>query len=225
MKRVIGVDVLTTVEELAAPDRTAVLVIDVQNACFSSVAGFEGNGAGGDAEIANMTPIIPRIGRLLAAARERGVLIAYTEFIHRNKLGVTLMDGPNNYCVRDNPDQPDVVEGSWEARTVDELEPQDGDVIIGKSRGSAFYDTPLDNILKARGIGTVLLTGVLSAGCVLFTAADAMHHGYYPLVVRDCVASYSLEAHRQALNWMDTQFPVFDLGTVLAAWEGQERES
>lgn len=225
MKRVIGVDVLTTVEELAAPDRTAVLVIDVQNACFSSVAGFEGNGAGGDAEIANMTPIIPRIGRLLAAARERGVLIAYTEFIHRNRLGVTLMDGPNNYCVRNNPDQPDVVEGSWEARTVNELEPQDGDVIIGKSRGSAFYDTPLDNILKARGIGTVLLTGVLSAGCVLFTAADAMHHGYYPLVVRDCAASYSLEAHRQALIWMETQFPVFDLREVLAVWEGQERES
>ena len=225
MKRVIGVDVLTTVEELSAPGRTAVLVVDVQNACFNSVGGFEGNGAGGEAAIAHMTPIIPRIGRLLEAARGRGILIAYTEFIHRNRLGVTLMDGPNNYCVRNNPDQPDVVEGSWEAGTLDELAPQPGDVVVTKSRGSAFYQTPLDNILKARGIGTVLLTGVLSAGCVLFTAADAMHHGYYPLVVRDCVASYSLEAHEQALDWMETQFPVFGLGEVLAVWAGQEVES
>ncbi len=104
---------------------------------------------------------------------------------------------------------------------LDELAPEEGDVVITKSRGSAFYQTPLDSILKARGIGTVLLTGVLSAGCVLFTAADAMHHGYYPLVVRDCVASYSLEAHRQALNWMETQFPVFDLGTVLVSGRGR----
>ena len=225
MKTVIGVDVLTTVKELAAPGRTAVLVIDVQNACFSSVGGFEGNGSGGDADVSNMTPIIPRIGRLLQAARARDILVVYTEFIHRNALGVTLMDGPNNYCVRHNPDQPDVVEGSWAARTVDELAPQEGDVVVRKSRGSAFYDTPLDNILKARGIGTVLLTGVLSAGCVLFTAADGMHHGYYPLVLRDCVASYSQEAHRQALIWMETQFPVFDLEEVLAVWAGREGHS
>ena len=224
MKNVIGVDVLTTVQELVIPSRTAVLVIDVQNACFNAVGGFEGSGSNGDADVANMTPIIPRTGRLLDAARDRGILIAYSEFIHRNRLGVTLMDGPNNYCVRNNPDQPDVVEGSWEARTVDELAPQNGDVVLRKSRGSAFHQTPLDNILKARGIVTVLLTGVLSAGCVLFTAADAMHHGYYPLVVRDCVASYSLEAHRQALAWMGTQFPVFDLAEVLSAWGEHDKD-
>ena len=222
MQNVIGVDVLTTVQELAVPARTAVLVIDVQNACFNTVGGFEGNGSGGDADVANMTPIIPRIGRLLQAARDRGILIAYSEFIHRNKLGVTLMDGPNNYCVRNNPDQPDVAEGSWQARTLDELAPQNGDIVVHKSRGSAFHQTPLDNILKARGITTVLLTGVLSAGCVLFTAADAMHHGYYPLVVRNCVASYSLEAHKQALIWMETQFPVFDLEEMLAVWREQQ---
>ena len=222
MKNVIGVDVLTTVQELAVPSRTAVLVIDVQNACFNTIGGFEGNGANGDADVANMTPIIARTERLLDVARGRGMLIAYSEFIHRNRLGVTLMDGPNNYCVRNNPDQPDVVEGSWEAQTVDELAPQKGDVVLRKSRGSAFHQTPLDNILKARGIATVLLTGVLSAGCVLFSAADAMHHGYYPLVVRDCVASYSLKAHEQALIWMETQFPVFDLQEMLAVW--QERE-
>jgi maleamate amidohydrolase len=222
VKNVIGVNVLTTVQELVIPSRTAVLVIDVQNACFNTIGGFEGNGANGDADVANMTPIIARTGRLLDVARGRGMLIAYSEFIHRNRLGVTLMDGPNNYCVRNNPDQPDVVEGSWEAQTVDELAPQKGDVVLRKSRGSAFHQTPLDNILKARGIATVLLTGVLSAGCVLFSAADAMHHGYYPLVVRDCVASYSLKAHEQALIWMETQFPVFDLQEMLAVW--QERE-
>ena len=222
MKNVIGVDVLTTIEELAVPSRTAVLVIDVQNACFNTVGGFEGSGSNGDADVANMTPIIPRTGRLLDAARGRGILIGYSEFIHRNKLGVTLMDGPNNYCVRNNPDQPDVVEGSWEARTVDELAPQEGDIVVRKSRGSAFHQTPLDNILKARGIVTVVITGVLSAGCVLFTAADAMHHGYYPLVVRDCVASYSQEAHRQALAWMETQFPAYGLAEVLSAWEEYE---
>ena len=57
---------------------------------------------------------------------------------------------------------------------------------------------------------------------MLFTAADGMHHGFYPLVLRDCVASYSLEAHKQALIWMETQFPVFDLEEVLGVWAGCE---
>jgi ureidoacrylate peracid hydrolase len=219
MKTVIGVDVLTIIDELVVPSKTAVLVIDVQNTCFNAIGGFEGAGSNVDADVANMTPIIPKTRRLLEVARAKDILIAYSEFIHRNQLGVTLMDGPNNYCVRNNPSQPDVVEGTGEARTVDELTPQNGDVVVQKSRGSAFHQTPLDNILKARGIGTVPITGVLSAGCVLFTAADAMHHGYYPLVVRDCVASYSLESHRQALAWMGTLFPIFDLAGVLAVWE------
>lgn len=218
MKTVIGVNVLTTIDELVEPASAAVIVVDVQNTCFSSISGFEGAKTGKAADIANMTPIIPRIQKLLEAARTRRVLVIYTEFIHRNRLGVTLMDGPNNYCVRNNPTQPDVVEGSWEAQTVGDLSPQPGDVVIQKSRADAFYHTRLDDVLKARGIQTVLVTGVLSAGCVLMTAVGAMHNGYYPLIVRNCVASYSIESHQQALAWMETQFPAFDLEVVLSAW-------
>ena len=224
MKTVIGVDVLTTIDELVEPSSVAILVVDAQNACFNSIAGFEGVKTGKAANTANMTPIIPRIQKLLQAARTMHVPVIYTEFIHRNCLGVTLMDGPNNYYIRNNPTQLDFVEGYWEARTVDELSPQPGDVVIRKSRGDAFYHTRLDDILKARAIQTVLLTGVISAGCVLMTAVGAMHNGYYPLIVRDCVASYSLESHQQALAWMETQFPVFDLKDVLSTWGWKEQQ-
>jgi maleamate amidohydrolase len=62
------------------------------------------------------------------------------------------------------------------------------DLVIHKSRGSAIYNTYLDNILKIKGV--IVLTGCLTSGCVLNTAVDAMHYGYYPVVVRDCVGDY-----------------------------------
>ena len=219
MKTVMGVDVLTTIDELADPARAAVLVVDIQNAWFTAVSGFEGSGSNSVADIENMRPIIPRVKQLLEVARDRGILVAYAEFIHRDRRGVTLMDGPNNYCIREVGEHPEAIEGTWEAQTVDELKPQDGDVVIHKSRGSAFHQTRLDDLYRARAISTVIVTGVLSAGCVLFTAAEAMHCGYYPLIVRDCVASYTIESHEQALAWMETQYPVFDSAEVLAVWE------
>ena len=212
------VEILTTVEELVDPERTAVIVVDVQNGIMNQVTSSDGVHATSKADVANVIAIIPRIQRLLATARGIGMPVIYAEFIHQNEFGATLIDGPNHYCVRDVTPVPDVAEGTWEAQTVDELAPQAGDVVIRKSRGSAMYNTRLDNILKSRGIRSLVITGVVTNGCVLFTAADTMHHGYYPVVISDCVGAYDPEWHNMALRWMETQFPVFHSDEVIAAW-------
>ena len=214
-----NVEVLMTVEELVDPVRTAIIVVDVQNGIMQRVTSSDGAHEKSRADVVNVQSIIPRIQRLLAVARKAGLPVIYAEFIHRNELGATLIDGPNHYCVRDLTPVPDVAGGTWEAQTIVELAPQAGDVVIRKSRASAMHNTLLDNILKSRGIGSLVITGVVTNGCVLFTAADTMHHGYYPVVIRDCVGAYDPEWHNLALQWMTTQFPVFDSDEVIEVWQ------
>ena len=73
------------------------------------------------------------------------------EFIHASALGQTLMNGPEMWVHREADWVSNVVEGTWESRTVDELAPQEGDIVIRESRGSAAYNTYLiDHLRESR---------------------------------------------------------------------------
>ena len=87
-----------------------------------------------------------------------------------------------------------------------------------KSWSSAFHHTGLDDVLRGRGIRSVIITGCITGGCVLKSAVDASHHDYYPVIVRDCVRSYNEESHNLALRWLETKFPVFRRQQIESAW-------
>jgi maleamate amidohydrolase len=65
------------------------------------------------------------------------------------------------------------------------LQPQSGELIITKQFASAFFGTPLASNLTARGIDTLLITGLSTSGCVRATALDALQNGFAPFVVRE----------------------------------------
>ena len=73
-------------------------------------------------------------------------------------------------------------------------------------------------MLRTRGIRSLIITGVVTGGCVLMTAGGAMHHGYYPVVISDCVGEYDVASHELALRWMGTCFPACRSDEVIAAW-------
>jgi nicotinamidase-related amidase len=77
----------------------------------------------------------------------------------------------------------------------------------------------LEDVLRMRGIRSLILTGIPIEGCVLETAVDTAQHGTYAVVLRDCVSSFDAEKRRLALAWMDTRFPLFGLDEVLGAWQ------
>ena len=113
---------------------------------------------------------------------------------------------------------PELAKGSWGAQTLDALAPQAGDIIIHKTRGSAMHNSILADILNMRGIRSLIITGIQTDGAVLETAVDTVQHGYYAVVIQDCVSSFNSQGHQAALAWMDTRFPVFNLQDVLTAW-------
>lgn len=215
MRRISGVDYLTTIEELVDPEQTAVVVIDMQNDNVSE----EGVYARAGTDVSPVSAIVPRIQRLLSAAREIGVLVAYAEYVMRGKLGGNLVAPSSLYQYREDNVVPEMIQATWGVQTIDELAPQAGDVIIHKNRGTAMHGSILADILRMRGIRSLALTGVFTNGSVMDTAMDTAQHGYYAVIIRDCVGSLTAKNHQLAMSWMETRFPVFDLDEVLAMWQ------
>jgi len=92
-------------------------------------------------------------------------------------------------------ERPFFVEGTWGADTVEELAPQGDDyLVIGRS-WNVFYGTELDELLRKLGVNTVIITGVHTDACALFTAAGAVERGYYVIYVIDGMAALDENAH------------------------------
>ena len=91
-------------------------------------------------------------------------------------------------------------EGTWGAEIHDAVTPQDGEPLVAKRGVSAFYGSDLAAILANGGIDTLLLTGVATNFVVEGTAREATDRGYNVVIVGDCCASMSQEAHDAALT-------------------------
>jgi nicotinamidase-related amidase len=82
-----------------------------------------------------------------------------------------------------------------------QIAPAATDYVVLKPRHSAFYATPLEALLQHLGTTRLILTGVSSHQCVLFTANDAHVRNYELLVPADCVGAASSGDTRFALRY------------------------
>jgi nicotinamidase-related amidase len=78
-------------------------------------------------------------------------------------------------------------------RMVERLQPTPADYFVLKPKHSGFYSTTLDLLLRYLGVRTVVLTGIATDICILFTANDAYMRDYRVVVPRDCVAANTRE--------------------------------
>jgi nicotinamidase-related amidase len=139
-------------------------------------------------EVPKAREIIPNIRREIENARQRNFSIIYL-------------------CDAHDEDDPEFkvwpvhcVKGTKGAEIVDELKPEDNDIVIEKVSYSGFYNTELDDILKKLGIKSLIVTGILTNICVLYTSVDALMRGYEIDVIEDCVAGINEEDHNFALR-------------------------
>ena len=75
--------------------------------------------------------------------------------------------------------------GGWDFELVQALPPQPGDIVIEKPRYSAFFNTNLDSTLRARGIRSLVFTGIATNVCVESTLRDAYFLEYFPILIED----------------------------------------
>jgi len=92
--------------------------------------------------------------------------------------------------------------GGRGAKLAETLLPDAEDYFILKPKTSAFYATPLAELLQFLDLKTLVLTGIATDSCVLFTAKDAHLRNYSVVVPADCVAAINREDGRHALGYM-----------------------
>ena len=94
------------------------------------------------------------------------------------------------------------VEGTWGSEIIEELAPVKGDLVIPKTRYSAFYGTNLPYELTRREPEKVVVTGVCTTICVMDTAQGVSYRGYDLVVPENLCADLSPEAHKAGLERM-----------------------
>ena len=94
------------------------------------------------------------------------------------------------------------VRGTEGAKVVNELRPQEGDIVIGKTTYSGFHNTELEEVLRKLSVGNLRLTGCVTHICIMFTASDAVLMDYKVTVVKDGIAGLAPEDHDAALRIM-----------------------
>jgi ureidoacrylate peracid hydrolase len=172
------------------PSETAVIVVDMQNAYateggYVDLAGFDVSGAAG---------AISKTKAVLEAARAAGVTVIFfqngwdKDYIEAGTPGSPNWHKSNALkTMRARPELAGTLlaKGTWDYAIVDELQPQQGDIVIPKTRYSGFFNTNIDSVLRARGIRNLVFTGVATNVCVESSLRDAFHLEYFGVVLED----------------------------------------
>lgn len=214
MKLINGTQVFSELREIVAPKHTALIVVDMQNDLILPEGWFAKNGK----DVSRFAGIIPRVEQLVTLARGAGVLPIFME---QTTLANNASDPPAwlYFKTRDGRQNTDyALPGSWGHQTVDELKVGRDDVRIQKFRPSSFHETPLNMILQARDIKSVVICGTVTQGCIQATVMDASFHNYYTVLVEDGVQSYSEPLHENALTFMRSRYDTSTVDEIASIW-------
>jgi nicotinamidase-related amidase len=86
------------------------------------------------------------------------------------------------------------------------IEPLPNEYICQKSKGSAFFGTPLASYLTRNGIDCVLISGCVTSGCVRATTIDAWDSGFTTFVVEEAVFDRSRHSHLTSLFELNAKY-------------------
>ena len=177
------------------PRRTALIVIDMQNAFVAEGAPFETPGA---------RTMLPRLERLIQFAREHRMPIVWTQSDHRPpygglmlrkfpviREGRVLWSGEPSFDMYPNMLQPE--EGALEYRIV-------------KHKFDAFFETNLDAILRYHNVHTLIVTGTATNACCESTARTAFMRDYLVAFPSDANATFDPAMHEATLRNIELLF-------------------
>ena len=202
--------------------RTALIIIDMQRD-FLEPGGF-GETLGNDVSLLGRA--VAPCKAVLEAARAIDMLVIHTREGHRPDLS----DAPKAKIERGHPSMrigaPGpmgriLIRGEAGHDIIAALSPLAGEPVVDKPGKGAFFATDLHEMLRYRGIDTLIVGGVTTEVCVNTTVREANDRGYRCVVPGDCCASYFPEFHTAGLAMIKAQGGIFgwvsDSERVLAA--------
>ncbi len=128
--------------------------------------------------------------RLLAMARSIGIPVIYLTSDQLTRARGVKVSATNRKGPAKSADAFEIFE---------DFKPLPDDLLIYKTRASAFQGTPLTSYLTRMGIDSLIVLGESTSGCVRASVVDAFSHGYHTVVVEECVFDRSPLSHKISL--------------------------
>jgi ureidoacrylate peracid hydrolase len=185
-------------------DRTALIVVDMQNDFGSPGGMFDASGI----EIRGVQKVARVLPPVLDAVRGAGIPVVYLKMEHASDLSdAGAADAPHRikHVPRGIGDGRTLIRGTWNTEILPGLEPEPGDHVVSKHRYSGFFETELDDVLRGLGAKYLIVTGCTTSICVESTVRDAMFRDYSCLVLDDCTAE-PIGTHESSLKVIETLF-------------------
>ncbi len=197
------------------PRKAALVLIDMAHD-FVDEGGTIADAGGADYRV-RAKAIVPKLARLVEAARAAGVAVIYSTDSHT----------PEDIELKKWP--PHSMRGTHWAEILPEIAPAPGDVVLPKTTYSAFQSSDIEQVLKDRGITTLYMTGLHTDCCCRHTSGDAFQRGIDLVWITDALQAFTEEAHQGGLDYYkmyyatdpDRQFKTTD--EVVAEWHGMAR--
>ena len=183
-------------EKVSLGERPGVLVVDF-SCGFTDPASALG---------ADMTAEVEATRRLLDAAREKGLPVAFTT------IGFEASGKDGGLWLEKAPALRDLELGGRWVEIDPRLDRREDETVVVKKGASGFFGTNLASILVSQRVDTVILCGATTSGCVRATAIDLLQYGWPTLVPRECVGDRAQAPHEA--NLFDIQAKYADVVPV-----------
>jgi len=173
------------------PEKTALLVIDMQDEFVKP--------NWSPYWVPEATKIVPKIKRMIKHCRQENIPIIYTVYSETNKF----LDRPKTFfkLPRCLPDLDfDQSEFFKKGKVWHEIEPEKDDIIIHKTSYGAFFETPLETILKNLKKDTVIICGTITNNCCSTTARQAYERSFKVIFGSDINAAHFKDLHEAELK-------------------------
>jgi len=151
---------------------------------------------------------LARVGTLVARANE------LIDFFHDEKLPVFHVrtvhkaDGSTwNQWMKEHKTGR-LLEGTREAEGHPDVHTHDADVVLHKTRHSAFIRTELERVLRGRGVDTIVIAGFSTNACVGLTAIEAWERDFGLILAEEAILGTNLDEAASMLNYLRTRFEI-----------------
>ncbi len=205
---------MTTLADLAAPARTAIVAQECQGAVIGPNAGL--------AVLAEETRrvALPNIIRLLPAARTAGVRVVHC-LVQRRPDGLGSNHNAKIFAV--GRGGVDITPGSSGAAVLPELGPEPTDLVLSRWHGvGPMGGTDLDAVLRNLDVSTIVVVGVSLNIAIPNLVMDAVNAAYRVIVPRDAVAGVPAEYGTAVIeNTLSLLATITTTDELLRAWARQ----
>ena len=200
-----------------APGRTALMIVDMQ-VDFAAPEGVIGRMG---VDLSAVAPALAAAERLAEAARRAGVPVIFVGLSTSPRTDSPMWRERMSRRGGDPNIESDLCRAGQSGSDFFGPKPAEGELVIEKTRYSAFFGTGLGDILRGQGIDTLVLCGLTTECCVDCSARDAFHQDFHVFVPSDACAAYEIDVHEAALKAMDLNFAILtDASTVVSGWSG-----